>query len=69
MSPSRRSRRPSLIKSRSFLSAFSLAFFAVLAVLALCPTAVKADDDTKSEYGTVIGIGESPYAQNTLHRF
>jgi len=36
----------------------SLVFFAVLALLLLCPVAVNADEDKKLDYGTVIGIGE-----------
>jgi heat shock protein 5 len=40
-------------------STLSVAFFAFLAIILLCPVAVKADADKKSEYGTVIGIGMS----------
>lgn len=43
------------------MSSMSLLFFAVVTVLCLMPAAVKADET--SEYGSVIGIGESdlPY--------
>ena len=37
----------------------SLVFFAIFALILLCPVAVNAaDEDKKSEFGTVIGIGE-----------
>jgi len=36
-----------------------LVFFTTFALIALCPVAVNAaDDDKRSEYGTVIGIGQ-----------
>lgn len=36
----------------------SLVFFTIFALILLCPVAVNAvDEDKKSEYGTVIGIG------------
>jgi heat shock protein 5 len=38
-------------------SSLSILLVAVLALILLCPVAVKADEDKKSEYGTVIGIG------------
>ena len=34
----------------------SLVFFTIFALILLCP-AVNADEDKKSEFGTVIGIG------------
>jgi len=37
-------------------SSLSILLVAVLALILLCPVAVKADEDKKSEYGTVIGI-------------
>lgn len=51
-------RRPTRAQSRHLLSSFSLAFFAVLALICLSPPAVKAEE-THPEYGTVIGIGTS----------
>jgi heat shock protein 5 len=42
------------------LSTFSVIAFTLLAIICLCPVAVRADDEgaseSKSEYGTVIGI-------------
>jgi len=36
----------------------SLVFFTIFALILLCPVAVNAaDEDKKSEFGTVIGIG------------
>ncbi|KAF8637742.1 hypothetical protein AX17_002601 [Amanita inopinata Kibby_2008] len=55
MSLSRLHRRPSHAQSRHMLSSLSLIFFALVAVLCLCPSLVQAED-AKSEYGTVIGI-------------
>ena len=52
---SRLPRRPTRTRARNVASTLSIVFFALLAVLCLCPVA-NADD--KSEYGTVIGIGE-----------
>ncbi|KAF9815690.1 hypothetical protein IEO21_04407 [Rhodonia placenta] len=49
-------RRPTRTQSRRLVSSLSLVFFAFLAVLLLCPVSVSADDDKRSEYGTVIGI-------------
>jgi hypothetical protein len=38
----------------------SLVFFTIFALILLCPVAVNAaDEDKKSEFGTVIGIGQS----------
>jgi hypothetical protein len=39
------------------LASFSFLFLAFVAVICLCPLAVKADDKPHPEYGTVIGIG------------
>jgi hypothetical protein len=36
----------------------SLVLFTILALILLCPVAVNADEDKKSEFGTVIGIGQ-----------
>ncbi|KAH8101324.1 heat shock protein 70 family [Cristinia sonorae] len=51
----RLSRRPTKHQARRFASSLSLFFVAVIAVLCLCPVAVRADEN-ESEYGTVIGI-------------
>ncbi|KAF4568329.1 ATPase with role in protein import into the ER [Pleurotus pulmonarius] len=48
-------RRPSRTQSRHLLSSLSIAFFALIAIVCLCPVAVRAEDGA-SEYGTVIGI-------------
>ncbi|KAF9489101.1 heat shock protein 70 [Pleurotus eryngii] len=48
-------RRPSRTQSRRLLSSLSIAFFALIAIVCLCPVAVRAEDGA-SEYGTVIGI-------------
>ncbi|KAL0952582.1 hypothetical protein HGRIS_006838 [Hohenbuehelia grisea] len=53
---SRLSRRPSRTQSRRMLSSLSIAFFALLAIVCLCPVSVAAEEKAKSEYGTVIGI-------------
>lgn len=50
-------RRPSRTQSRHLLSSLSIAFFALIAIVCLCPVAVRAEDGA-SEYGTVIGIGK-----------
>ncbi|KAH9948495.1 heat shock protein 70 [Amylocystis lapponica] len=50
---SRLSRRPTWSQS-----SMSIIFFAVLAILLLCPAVAQAQDD-KKDYGTVIGIGQS----------
>ena len=52
----RLSRRPSRKQSRHFASALSLFFLACLALLLVCPVAVKADEEA-DKYGPVIGIG------------
>ena len=48
--------RPSRKHSSRLLSSLSFAFLLFIALIALCPPAVSAEDK-KSEYGTVIGIG------------
>ena len=53
---SRFSRRPTRTQSRRLASSLSILFFALLAVLLLCPASVSADADEK-KYGSVIGIG------------
>ncbi|KAI0799842.1 heat shock protein 70 family [Irpex lacteus] len=52
---SRFSRRPTRTQSRRLASSLSILFFALLAVLLLCPASVSADAD-ENKYGTVIGI-------------
>ena len=38
----------------------SVVFFTIFALILLCPVTVSAaDEDKKSEFGTVIGIGQS----------
>ena len=54
----RSARRPTRRQSRNLLGSMSLAFFAVLALVLLCPVAVNANEDKRPDYGTVIGIGE-----------
>ena len=54
---SRLPRRPMRSKSRHVATSLSFLFLAFFALILLCPVAVNADDDKKSEYGTVIGIG------------
>ncbi|GJJ12012.1 hypothetical protein Clacol_006250 [Clathrus columnatus] len=49
--PTSRQQRP-----RPLLSSFSVFFFALICILALCPVVTNAEADKKSEYGTVIGI-------------
>jgi heat shock protein 5 len=53
--------RPTRTHSTRLLSGLSLAFFIFLAVIFLCPPAVSAEDK-KSEYGTVIGIGNHAFS-------
>ncbi|CCM02108.1 uncharacterized protein FIBRA_04185 [Fibroporia radiculosa] len=48
--------RPTRTQSRRLVSSLSLLFFALTALLLLCPVAVSADEDKRGEYGTVIGI-------------
>ena len=54
----RSARRPTRRQSRNLLGSMSLVLFTVLALILLCPVSVNADEDKKSEFGTVIGIGE-----------
>ncbi|KAI0789162.1 heat shock protein 70 [Abortiporus biennis] len=49
-------RRPTKTQSRRLASSLSLFFLACIALLLLCPAAVKADEDKSEKYGTVIGI-------------
>ncbi|EKM52637.1 uncharacterized protein PHACADRAFT_261202 [Phanerochaete carnosa HHB-10118-sp] len=53
---SRFTRRPSRTQSRRLASSLTLFFVAVLALLLVCPVAVKAEEDAKAKYGPVIGI-------------
>ncbi|OCH88948.1 heat shock protein 70, partial [Obba rivulosa] len=53
---SRLHRRPTRTQSRRLASSMSLIFLAFLALILLCPVSVSAQEDKKSEYGTVIGI-------------
>ncbi|KAF8662763.1 hypothetical protein AX16_001121 [Volvariella volvacea WC 439] len=48
-------RRPTRPQSWRMFSSLSILFFALLAIITLCPPAVRADE-AKPEYGTVIGI-------------
>ena len=60
---SRLPRRPTRTQSRRMASSLSLLLLALIALICLCPVSVKADEangNKKLEYGTVIGIGESP---------
>ncbi|KAI0688496.1 heat shock protein 70 [Cytidiella melzeri] len=52
---SRFSSRPTRTQSRRLASSLSLLFFALLAIILLCPVSARADADEKN-YGTVIGI-------------
>lgn len=54
---SRLPRRPTRTHARRVAASIPLLIVAFLALILLCPVNVKAQDD-KSEYGTVIGIGE-----------
>jgi len=55
----RTARRPTRRQSRNLLGSMSLVFFTIFALILLCPVAVNAaDEDKRSEYGTVIGIGQ-----------
>jgi len=53
----RSARHPTRRQSRSLLGSMSLVLFTIFALILLCPVAVNADEDKKSEFGTVIGIG------------
>jgi heat shock protein 5 len=50
--------RPTRTQSTRVLTSLSLVFFALIALICLCPVAVKAQDSRAAEYGDVIGIGE-----------
>lgn len=51
--------RPTRAKSTRVITSLSLVFFAFIAVICLCPVAVKAEESRPvAEYGDVIGIGE-----------
>ncbi|KAF9784635.1 heat shock protein 70 family [Thelephora terrestris] len=52
----RSARRPTRRQSRNLIGSMSLVLFTILALILLCPVAVNADEDKKSEFGTVIGI-------------
>jgi heat shock protein 5 len=57
-------RRPTRNQATTLFSSFSVFFLALICLLALCPSAVRAEQSEQSvpEYGSVIGIGE--YHQN-----
>ena len=65
---SRFTRRPSRTQSRRLASSLTLFFVAVLALLLVCPVAVKAEEDAKAKYGPVIGIGMYLYLQVLVAR-
>ena len=54
----RRPARPAPSRAHTLTSTLFFSLLALVAILALCPVAVGADEDKKSEFGTVIGIGE-----------
>lgn len=59
--PRRPARRSTASKSaRRVAASVPLLILAFIAIICLCPVNVKAAADDKSEYGTVIGIGEQP---------
>jgi hypothetical protein len=60
--------RPSRKHSSRLISSLSFAFFLFVALIALCPPAVSAEDK-KSEYGTVIGIGTSFFSLSLFSFF
>ena len=51
-------RRQTRSQGRHIFSTLSIAFFAFVALLAVCPSSVSAEEQ-HPEYGTVIGIGAS----------
>jgi endoplasmic reticulum chaperone BiP len=55
---SRLPRRPTRLRARRVASSVSLLCLAFIALFCLCPLAVKAEEDPRAEYGTVIGIGQ-----------
>jgi hypothetical protein len=50
------SSRPTRTPARRIAATLSVVFLAIIGVLCLLPVA-RAAEDTKAEYGTVIGIG------------
>ena len=50
-------RRLTRRQSQTLIDSMSLVFFTIFALILLCPVAINADEDKKSEFGTVIGIG------------
>ena len=57
--PSLIRRRPTRTQSRRAISSLCFTFIAFIAIICLCPVAIKAEGSpSNSEYGTVIGIGE-----------
>ena len=62
----RSARRPTRRQSRNLLGSVSLVFFTIFALILLCPVAVNADEDKKSEFGTVIGIGRYTLAPSSV---
>jgi len=59
MSPSRiHSRRhPTRTQSTHLFASLSFALFLLISIILLCPVATKADEQSRPEFGTVIGIG------------
>ena len=59
MSPPRiHSRRhPTRTQSTNLLASLSFGLFLLISIILLCPVATKADEQSRPEYGTVIGIG------------
>lgn len=51
-------RRPLRVKSRRMASSLTLILFAFVALICLCPATSAQESGKKSEYGTVIGIGQ-----------
>lgn len=62
----RSARRPTRRQSRNILGSMSLVLFTIFALILLCPVAVNADEDKKSEFGTVIGIGQYMLAHHSF---
>ena len=59
MSPPRiHSRRhPTRKQSTNLLASLSFTLFLLISIILICPVATKADEQSRPEYGTVIGIG------------
>ena len=55
----RTARRPTRGRAQSVATSVSLLCLAIIALFCLCPLAAKADEDPRSDYGTVIGIGQT----------